>query len=120
MTSRKMAEHVDVGSLGEMTKKNRLVEIDVRPRRAPSLDELAERALELRRLQSALGYRAKDGAPFHPSTIICLRSMPDCPNDEALENFVEGRLAGADLAAVEAHLSVCDACRRVVAGALAA
>ena len=120
MTSRKTAEHVVLGSLGEVTKKNRLVEIDVRPRGPRALDEIAERSLELRRLRSVLDDRAKDGAPFHPSTIICLRSMPDCPNDEELEHFVEGRLAGAELAAVEEHLATCDACRRVVAGALAA
>ena len=120
MTSRKTTQHVALGSLGEVTKKNRFVEIDLRPRGARSIDELAERALELRRLQSALGNVAKDGAPFHPSTIICLRSMPDCPNDEELEHFVDGRLTGPELAAVEEHLTACDDCRRVVAGALAA
>ena len=38
-----------------------------------------------------------------------------CPELEALAAFVEGRLEGAEQAAVIEHLSDCEACREVVA-----
>jgi hypothetical protein len=47
----------------------------------------------------------------------------DCLDEAALDDFVGGRLAGADLASVEAHIDVCPDCRDVVvvlAGAIRA
>lgn len=41
-----------------------------------------------------------------------------CPSDEQLGALIEGRLSGADHAAVAAHVARCDACSDVVAAAL--
>ena len=40
-----------------------------------------------------------------------------CPNESTLVAFLEGRLAGAALAAVDVHLETCAACRDLVAAA---
>jgi tetratricopeptide (TPR) repeat protein/tRNA A-37 threonylcarbamoyl transferase component Bud32 len=44
--------------------------------------------------------------------------MPACPSENAIAQFVEGRLAGAALASVAEHLDGCDACREVVSASM--
>ena len=40
--------------------------------------------------------------------------MSGCPTDEVLEQFIDGRLGGAEGSSVEAHIGLCPACQRVL------